>query len=62
MTLTDNSIDEDPQELQDPQQLLCCKLTLFGFLLMFCDIADDEDKISKENFCYGRPRFMLPVT
>ena len=31
----DNAINEDPQELQNPRWLLCRKLTLFGFLVMY---------------------------
>ena len=58
MTPTDNSINEDPQELQDPQWLLHCKLTFFGFLLLvYDDSVGDGDKISKKNFGYGRPHF-----
>ena len=53
----DNSINEDPQELQDSQWLLHHKLTLFVFLVMVHDKVDDGDKISKENFGLGRPRF-----
>ena len=45
VTPTDNSINEDPQELQDPQRLLRCKLTLFGFLVMVYEKVDDGDKI-----------------
>ena len=33
------------------------KITLFGFLLMVYDRVGDWDKISKENFGFGRPRF-----
>ena len=47
VTPTDNSINEDPQELQDPQRLLRCKLTLFGFLVMVYEKVDDGDKISR---------------
>ena len=53
----DNSINEDPQELKYPQWLLHRKLTLFGFLLMVYDRVRDGNKISNENFGYGRPRF-----
>ena len=45
---------EDPQESQDPQWLLCRKLTLFGFLVMVYDRIDDGDKFSKKNFGLGR--------
>ena len=38
---TDNSINVDPQELQDPQWLLRRKLTLFGFLVMVYDRVGD---------------------
>ena len=60
----DNAINEDPQELQDPQWLSRRKLTPFGFLVMVYDRMDDGDKFSKkkkkmvlEGFV-----FMLPVT
>ena len=33
------------------------KITIFGFLLMVYDRVGDWDKISKENFGLGRPRF-----
>ena len=45
----DNVINEDPQELQDPQWLLGRKLTLFDFLVMAYDSVNDGDKISKKN-------------
>ena len=57
MTPIDNFINEDLQELQYPQWLLHRKLTLFGFLLMVYDRVRDGNKISNENFGYGRPRF-----
>ena len=38
-------------------RLLRRKLTLFGLLLMVYDRVGDGDKISKENFGYGRPCF-----
>ena len=44
----DNVINEDPQELQDPQWLLGRKLTLFDFLVMAYDSVNDGDKISKK--------------
>ena len=53
----DNSTNEDPQELQDPQWLLSRKLTVFGFLVMVYDRVGDGDKFSRENFGLGRPRF-----
>ena len=53
----DNAINDDPQELQDPQWLLRRKLTLFGFLVMVYDRVDDGDKFSKKNFGLGRLRF-----
>ena len=40
----ENAINEDPQELQDPQCLLCWKSTIFGFLVMVYDRVDDGDK------------------
>ena len=40
----DNAINEDSQELQDPQWLLSRKLTPFGFLVMVYDRVDDGDK------------------
>ena len=55
--LSDNSINEDPHELQDPQWLLRSKWTLFGFLVMVYDRVGDGDKISKENLGLGRPHF-----
>ena len=58
----DNAINEDPQELQDPQLLLRRKLTLFGSLVMVDDKVDDGDKLSKKNFRLGRLYFLLPVT
>ena len=57
VTPIDNSVNEVPQELQDPQWLLRRKWTLFGFLLMVYDRVGDGDEISKENFGYWRPRF-----
>ena len=33
------------------------KLTLFGFLVMVYDRVGNRDKIPKENFSFGRPRF-----
>ena len=49
----DNAINGDPQELQDPQRLLCRKLTFFAFLVMVYDRVDDGDKFSKKNcFCF----------
>ena len=53
----DKAINGDPQELQDPQWLLRCKLTLFGFLVMAYDRVDDGDKFSKKYFGHGRLRF-----
>ena len=53
----DNAINGYPQELQDPQWLLRCKLTLFGFLVMLHDRVDNGDKFSKKNFGLGRLRF-----
>ena len=53
----DHAINEDTEELQDPQWLLLRKLTLFGFLVMVYDRVDDGDKFSKKNFCLGRLRF-----
>ena len=49
----DNAINGDPQELQDHQWLLHCKLTLFGFLVVLYDRVDDGDKFSKKNFGLG---------
>ena len=40
----DNAINENPQELQNPQRLLRHKLTLLGFLVMVHDRLDDGDK------------------
>ena len=40
----DNAVNEDPQELQDPQSLLRQKLTLLGFLIMVYDRVDDGYK------------------
>ena len=57
VTPIDNSINEDPQDLQDPHWLLRRELTLFGFLVMVYDRVGDGDKISKENFDLGRPHF-----
>ena len=57
VTTVDNFINEDPQELQDPQWLLRLKLFLFSFLLMVYDRVGDGDKISKKNFGRGRSRF-----
>ena len=51
------AINEDPQELQDPQRLLRRKLTLFGLLVMVYDRVDDGDKFSKKNFSLGRLRY-----
>ena len=53
----DNTINRDPQELQDPQWLLPRKWTLFGFLVMIYDRADDGNKFSKKNFGLARLRF-----
>ena len=58
-----NAINEDPQELQDPQWLSRRKLTPFGFLVMVYDrmdvgeIFEKEKKLVLEGFV-----FMLPVT
>ena len=52
----DNVINEDPQELQDPQWLSRHKLTLFD-LVMVCDRVDDGDTFSNKNFGLGRLRF-----
>ena len=57
MASIENSINEDPQELQDPRWLLRRKFTLFGFLSMVYDRVGDGDKISKENFGLRRSRF-----
>ena len=53
----DNAIHGDSQELQDLNNFLRLKLTLFGLLVMVCDRVDDEDKFSKKNFGLGRLRF-----
>ena len=53
----DHAINEDPEELQDPQWLLLLKLTLFGFLVIVYNRVDDMDKFSKKNFGLGRLRF-----
>ena len=53
----DNTINEDTQELQDPQWLLRRKLPLSGFLGMVYDRVDDGEKISKKNFGLERLRF-----
>ena len=53
----DNPVNEDPQELQDPQSLLRHKKTRFGFLVMVYGSVSDGDKISNEHFCIGRPPF-----
>ena len=53
----DHSINEDPQEPQDAQWLLHCKITLFGFLVIVYDRVGDGDKFSKENFGLVRPCF-----
>ena len=55
-TPIDNFINEDWQELQDPQWLLRRKLTLFGFLIMVYDRVGDGDKVSEEDFGLGRSR------
>ena len=55
----DNAINEDPQELQDPQWLLRRKLTLFDFLVMVYDRVYDGDKFLKKNFSIGRLRFYV---
>ena len=55
--LKDNTIIGDPEKLQDPQWLLRCKLTFFGFLVMVYDRVDDGDKFSKKNFGLGKLRF-----
>ena len=47
--------------MTDPQWLLYRKLTLFGFLVMVYDRVGDGDKISKENFGLGRPRFHATI-
>ena len=47
----DNAINEDSQELQDPQWLLSVKLTTFGFLVMVYDSVDDGDKFLSF-FCF----------
>ena len=52
-----NPINRDPQELQDPHWLWCRTLTLFGFLVMVYDRANDGYKFSKKNFGLGRLRF-----
>ena len=52
-----NVINEDPQELQDLQQLLRHKKAPFGFLLMVYDRVGDGDKFSNENLGLGRPCF-----
>ena len=53
----DNTINEDPQLLQDPQWLLRPKLTLFGFLVMVYDRVYDGHKFSKKDFSRGRLTF-----
>ena len=53
----DNAINDDPQELQDPQWLLSHKLTLLGFLVMVHDRLDDGNKFSKKHFGLGRIHF-----
>ena len=58
----DNAINEDPQELQDPQCLLRPKLTLFGFLVMVYDRVDDGNKISNKILVLENFVLMLPVT
>ena len=50
VALIDNSINEDPQELQDSQWLLRRKLTFFGFFLMVYDRVGDGGKIFKGKF------------
>ena len=55
--LKNSAINGDAQELQNPQWLLRCKLTLFGFLVMVCDKVDDWDKFSKKNLGLGRLHF-----
>ena len=52
----DNTVNGDPQELRDPQRLLCHKLTLFGFLIIVYDRVDDGDNFSKKSFGLGRLR------
>ena len=53
----DNPINRDPQELQDPHWLWCRTLTLFDFLVMVYDRADDGYKFSKKSFGLGWLRF-----
>ena len=53
----DKAINEDAQELQDPQRFLRRKFTLFGFLVMVCDRVDDGVKFSKKNLGLGRLHF-----
>ena len=55
--LKNSAINGDAQELQNPQWLLRCKLTLFGFLVVVCDKVDDWDKFSKKNLGLGRLHF-----
>ena len=52
-----DNINEDSQELQGRQRLLRRKSTLFGFLVMVYDRVGNGDKLSRENFGLGRPRF-----
>ena len=46
----DSAINGDPQELQDPQQLLRRISTLFGVLIMVYDRVNDGDKFPKKLF------------
>ena len=62
VTPIDNSINKDPQELQDPQWLMRHKLTLFGFLLMVYDRVGDGDKIPRKILVMEDLVFMLSVT
>ena len=53
-----NAINEDPQELQDPQWLSRRKLTPFGFLVMVYDRMDDGRNFRKrKKIGLGRLRF-----
>ena len=58
----DNAINEDPQELQDPQWLSRRKLTPFGFLVMVYYRMDDGDKFSKKKKKNGLGRLRFHAT
>ena len=57
----DHAINADHQELQDPQWLSRCKLTLGDFLVVVYDRVDDGDTFSKKNLVLEGFVFMLPV-